>query len=162
MRRWLSDAGAPSSGHRPPRSTEEAQGAAAVDTHEPIGPRHTMTQKPTSSQAPSRARILVVDDAPNLSGDICPALNGDIRPAKEQLSGDYVMPDGTQVTLDRAGTWRGLELEVRWLPGTTSVEETSSPERPTRPLGLSGAGLAAALGAGVFVRRAAVARRRDA
>lgn len=72
-----------------------------------------------------------------------------------------VMPDGTRVTLDRAVGWRGLELEVRWLPGTTRVEETSSPERPTRPLGLSGAGLAAALGAGVFVRRAAVARRQS-
>ncbi|QIK82631.1 hypothetical protein [Sanguibacter sp. HDW7] len=73
-----------------------------------------------------------------------------------------VMPDGTRVTLDRASARRGLELEVRWQPGTTHVEETSAPERPTRPLGLSGTGLALALGAGAFVRRAAVARRRDA
>lgn len=69
------------------------------------------------------------------------------------------MPDGTRIRLERAVAWNGLELEVRWLPGTDRAEETSNPERPTRPLGLSGAGLAVLLGAGAFVRRAVVARR---
>ena len=49
---------------------------------------------------------------------------------------------------------------TRWLPGTDRAEETSNPERPTRPLGLSGTGIAALVGAGAFVRRAVVAGRR--
>ena len=69
------------------------------------------------------------------------------------------MPDGTRIRLERAVAWNGLELEVRWLPGTDRAEETSNPERPTRPLGLSGTGLAALVGAGAFVRRASVAGR---
>jgi len=69
------------------------------------------------------------------------------------------MPDGTRVALRRAVAWDGLEVEVRWLPGTDRVEETSNPERPTRQLGVSGVGLGVLVGAGALARRAVVAHR---